>query len=90
MHDVCTYVCMYEVVSQQYVCMHGHHIYQSIDQPGKVANPVRGQLYTHASVPLHLYTSDTSNRVPWVLMHRLNSARAYVHTRKYKGTPEHV
>ena len=30
-----------------YVCMYvyGHHIYQkSMDQPGKVANPARGQL----------------------------------------------
>ena len=26
------------------VCMYGHHIQQSIDQPGKVANPARGQL----------------------------------------------
>ena len=26
------------------VCMYGHHIYQSMDQPGKVANPARGQL----------------------------------------------
>ena len=29
-----------------YVCMYGHHIYCSKgkDQPGKVANPARGQL----------------------------------------------
>ena len=27
------------------VCMYGHHIYsKSRDQPGKVANPARGQL----------------------------------------------
>ena len=32
------YVCMYQV------CMYGHHIRQSMDQPGKVANPARGQL----------------------------------------------
>ena len=25
---------------------HGHHIYQSVDQPGKVANPASGQLNT--------------------------------------------
>ena len=31
------YVCMY-------VCMYRHHIQQSMDQPGKVANPARGQL----------------------------------------------
>ena len=29
----------------RYVCMYGHHISQnSMDQPGKVANPARGQL----------------------------------------------
>ena len=27
-----------------YVCMYGHHIQQSMDQPDKVANPARGQL----------------------------------------------
>ena len=27
-----------------YACMYGHHIYQSMDQPVKVANPARGQL----------------------------------------------
>ena len=27
-----------------YVCMYDHHIQQSMDQPGKVANPARGQL----------------------------------------------
>ena len=26
------------------VCMHGHRIQQNMDQPGKVANPARGQL----------------------------------------------
>ena len=27
-----------------YACMYGPHLQQSIDQPGKVANPARGQL----------------------------------------------
>ena len=27
-----------------YVCMYGHQIEQSMDQPGKVANPAPGQL----------------------------------------------
>ena len=27
-----------------YIRMYGHHIWQSMDQPGKVANPARGQL----------------------------------------------
>ena len=31
------YVCMC-------VCMYGHHIWQGMDQPGKVAHPARGQL----------------------------------------------
>ena len=26
-----------------YVCMYGYHIQQSMDQPGKVVNPARGQ-----------------------------------------------
>ena len=32
-HTVCMYVCMYS-----------HYIKQSMDQPGKIANPARGQL----------------------------------------------
>ena len=36
-HPIKGYVCMY-------VCMYGHHMQQSMDQPGKVANPARGQL----------------------------------------------
>ena len=32
-------VCMYVLV-----CMYGHHIWQSMDQPGKVASPARGQM----------------------------------------------
>ena len=32
-----TTVCMYE-------CMYGHHVQQSMDQPGKDTNPARGQL----------------------------------------------
>ena len=26
------------------MCIYGHHIEQSMDQPGKVGNPARGQL----------------------------------------------
>ena len=26
------------------VCMYGHHTQQSMDQPGQVANPARGQV----------------------------------------------
>ena len=33
------------IVHSMYVCMYGHHIlWQSMDQPGKVANPAPGQL----------------------------------------------
>ena len=35
-----------------YVCMYGHHIWQSMDQPGKVANPARGQLNRENNIPL--------------------------------------
>ena len=34
------------------VCMYGHHIYQSMYRPGKVANPARGQLNRENDVPL--------------------------------------
>ena len=36
---VSMYVCMY-------VCMYGQHFQYRMDQPGKLANPVRGQLNT--------------------------------------------
>ena len=32
--------------------MYGHHIYQSMHQPGKVANPARGQLNRENNIPL--------------------------------------
>ena len=32
--------------------MYGHHIQQSLDQPGKVANPARGQLNRENKIPL--------------------------------------
>ena len=34
-----------------YVYMYGHHIQQSMDQPGKVANPARGQLNRENNIP---------------------------------------
>ena len=37
------------------LCMYVHHIQQSMDQPGKVANPARGQLNReneYSSVPV--------------------------------------
>ena len=40
------YFCLHKNVSQDYVCMYvyGHTYSKSMDQPGKVANPARGQL----------------------------------------------
>ena len=31
-------------IQPEYVCMYGHTYSKSIDQPGKVASPARGQL----------------------------------------------
>ena len=31
-------------ISTQYICMYGHTYSKSMDQPGKIANPARGQL----------------------------------------------
>ena len=41
-----------------YVCMYGHHIQQSMDQPGKVANPARGQLNRENNIPLSPYVPE--------------------------------
>ena len=44
-----------KVPNRMYVCIYGHHIKQSMDQPGKVANPARGQLNReneHSPVPV--------------------------------------
>ena len=35
-----------------YYCMYGHQIQQSMDQPGKVANPARGQRTWKMNIPL--------------------------------------
>ena len=43
------------ILITMYVCMYCHHIYQSMNQPGKVANPARGQLNReneHSPVPV--------------------------------------
>ena len=48
---LCMYVCMY-------VCMYGHHICQSLDQPGKVANPARGQLNRKMNISLFAFAPD--------------------------------
>ena len=35
-----------------YACMYGHYIYLTMDQPGKIANPARGQLNREMSISL--------------------------------------
>ena len=52
-----------------YVCMYGHHIKQSMDQPGKVANPARGQLNREKKIPcpracLRIWSRETGSAVP--------------------------
>ena len=51
------------------VCMYGHHIQQSMDQPGKVANPARGQLNREKIFPcpracLRIWSRETGSAVP--------------------------
>ena len=49
-----------------YVCVYGHHGEQSIDQPGKVANPARGQLgkeNKHFPVPVRASEFGRSRRL---------------------------
>ena len=38
--------------------MYGHHIKQSLDRPGKVANPARGQLKRETHISLSLYAPE--------------------------------
>ena len=44
-----------------YVCMYGHHIYiaEYMDEPGKVANPARGQLNRKNDIPLSPYVPES-------------------------------
>ena len=43
------------IATLHYVCMYGDHILHSMDQPGKVANPARGQLNRENGIPLSSY-----------------------------------
>ena len=50
-----------------YVCVYGHHILQIMDQPGKVANPARGQLKLIFPCPracLRIWSRETGSAVP--------------------------
>ena len=64
--------------------VYGHHIQQSMDQPGKVANPARGQLNRENNIPL-------SPCVPENLVSRDGFSRpvprqpAYPHTQAESG-----
>ena len=47
--------------------MHGHHILQSMHQPGKVANPARGQLNRedgHFPVPV-IFAGEDNGATKW-------------------------
>ena len=44
MHIITLLIGIYEELHCMYVCMHGHTYSKGMDQPGKVANPARGQL----------------------------------------------
>ena len=74
----------YTYSKSMYVCMYGHHIWQSMDQPGKVANPARGQLNRENEhslspcVPENLVSRDGFSRpVP--------RQPAHLHTRAESG-----
>ena len=41
-----------------YVCMYGHTYSKGMDQPGKVANPARGQLNREMNVSLSAFVPE--------------------------------
>ena len=54
-----------------FVCMNGHHFQQSMDRPGKAANPARGQLNRDTLfsplppfAPLRIWSPETCSAVP--------------------------
>ena len=53
-HPVISRARLYEVCMYIY----GHHIQQIMDQPGKVANPARGQLNRENNIPLSPYVPE--------------------------------
>ena len=63
---------LYTQAPCMFVCMHGHHIYSrvpSMNQPGKVANPARGQLNRENEFPrprtrLRIWPRETGSAVP--------------------------
>ena len=78
------YVCMY-------VCMYGHHIWQSMDQPG---NPARGQLNRVNNIPLSPCVSENlvlrdgfSRPVPRQPAHLRTQAESGAYLRDYSRVP---
>ena len=74
--------------------MYGHHIYQSMDQPGKAANPARGQLnreneYSPAPyVPENLVSRDGFSRpVPRQPAHLHTQAESGAYLRDFSRVP---
>ena len=67
--------------------IHGHHIQHSMDQPGKVVNPARGQLNRENNIPLSLCVPENlvsrdgfSRPVPRQLAHVHTQAESGDHT----------
>ena len=80
--------------TSMYVCMYGHHIKQSMDQPGKVANPARGQLNRENNIPLspcvpeNLVSRDGFSRpVPRQPAHLLTQAESGASLRDSSRVP---
>ena len=74
--------------------MYGHHIKQSMDQPGKVANPARGQLNRENNVPLapcvpkNLFSRDGFSRpVPRQPAHLHTQAESGAYLRDSSRVP---
>ena len=87
MTDRKTLICLY-------VCMYGHHIQQSMDQPGKVVNPARCQLNRENNAPLspcvpeNLVSRDVFSRpVPRQPAHLLTQAESGAHLRDSSRVP---
>ena len=82
------------LLPHMYVCMYGHHIQQSMDQPGKIANPARGQLNRENNIPLspcvpeNLVSRDGFNRpVPRQSAHLHTQAESGAYLRDSSRVP---
>ena len=78
-----------------YVCMYGHTCSKSIDQPGEVANPTRGELnrenkYFRPRSRLRIWSRQTGSAVPsrvslLISILRLNLALTYEIPPEFRG-----